>query len=234
MYDNYEGDIFINGKNLREYSLGELKGLFTVVYQDFARFQVTAGDNIMMGNVRKLEARHDLLNQEGITDTASEEEMKKYGIDKYDRQNIEDILNEIDLLSAIEKLPEGLDTNLGKIAEDGVDMSGGQWQRIAVARALFNPALVRILDEPTAALDPVAESNIYKMFGRISAGKTTIFITHRLGAAKLADEIIVVDDGKVAEKGNHNMLMELNGIYASMFESQKSWYQTEEGGVANE
>ncbi len=234
MYDNYEGEILINGKNLRQYHLSELKGLFTVVYQDFAKFQVTAGDNIMMGNVRKLEQRHDMLNEKGLTDTASEKEMQEQGIEKYDRETIEDILKEIDLFSAIEKLSEGMDTNLGKIDEDGVDMSGGQWQRIAVARALFNPALVRILDEPTAALDPVAESNIYKMFGRISAGKTTIFITHRLGAAKLADEIIVIDDGKVAEKGNHNMLMKLDGIYASMFESQKSWYQSEEGGVCHE
>jgi len=234
MYDNYEGEILINGKNIREYELGELKGMFAVVYQDFARFQVSAGDNIMMGDIKKLEERYTKLREAGITDTASEGEMKNKGIDKYDREKIEDILKEIDLWDAVENLPEGLDTNLGKIDADGVDMSGGQWQRIAVARALFNPAIVRILDEPTAALDPVAESNIYKMFGRISTGKTTIFITHRLGAAKLADEIIVIDEGKVAEKGNHNALMEMDGIYASMFESQKSWYETEEGGESNE
>ncbi|MCI8717179.1 MAG: ABC transporter ATP-binding protein [Lachnospiraceae bacterium] len=234
MYDNYEGDILINGKNLREYSLSQLKGLFTVVYQDFAKFQITVGDNIMVGNVHKLEKRHNLLTKVGLTDTSSEKIMKTHNIDKYKYKEIEDILDEIDLLSSIENLPKGLDTNLGKITKNSVDISGGQWQRIAVARTLFNPALVRILDEPTAALDPVAESNIYKMFGRISTGKTTIFITHRLGAAKLADEIIVINDGKVAEKGNHNKLVQLGGIYASMFDSQKSWYQTDEGGVNNE
>lgn len=94
-----------------------------------------------------------------------------------------------------------------------------------MARTLYHPAPVRILDEPTAALDPVAESNVYKMFGRISKGKTTIFITHRLGAARLADQIIVVDKGKAAEIGSHEELMDRNGIYAKMFESQKSWYQ---------
>ena len=99
---------------------------------------------------------------------------------------------------------------------------------MAVARTLYNPAHVRILDEPTAALDPVAESNVYKMFGRISKGKTTIFITHRLGAARLADEIIVIDEGRVAERGCHEKLVKANGIYAKMFESQKSWYAAEE------
>ena len=234
MYDNYEGEILINGKEIRQYSLGDLKGMFSVVYQDFAKFQVTAGDNIMIGDIHKLEKRYELLRLSGMTDTASEETMRENGIEKYDRYQIENILNEIDLLESINKLPDGLDTNLGKIDSNGVDMSGGQWQRIAVARTLFNPAIVRILDEPTAALDPVAESNIYKMFGRISTGKTTIFITHRLGAAKLADEIIVIDDGRVAEKGSHDTLMNLCGIYASMFESQKSWYESAKGGVSNE
>ena len=116
-----------------------------------------------------------------------------------------------------------------------MDLSVGQWQRLAVARALYNPALVRILDEPTAALDPVAESNVYKMFGRISKGKTTIFITHRLGAAKLADKIIVLDEGKVAQIGNHEDLVNKKGIYSNMFESQKSWYESKkEGGVVVE
>ena len=118
-----------------------------------------------------------------------------------------------------------METPLGKIKEQGVDLSGGQWQRLAIARALYNPAAVQILDEPTAALDPVAESGIYEMFGKISAGKSTIFITHRLGAARLADEIIVVDGGKVAEKGNHEELLSQKGIYASMYEAQRSWYQ---------
>ena len=105
-----------------------------------------------------------------------------------------------------------------------MDISGGQWQRFAIARALYNPAQMRILDEPTAALDPVAESEVYRLFGQISAGKSTIFITHRLGAARLADEIIVLDGGRVAEQGSHEDLAAAGGIYAEMFEAQRSWY----------
>lgn len=208
MYRNYEGDIFINNKNLREYRLPELKAIFSVVYQDFAKYQVKAEDNIIMGDIRELN--------------------KKLAGQSYDTKRRELILREIDLEKVMDKLPEGMDTYLGKIKEEGVDLSGGEWQRVAVARSLYSSATVRILDEPTAALDPVAESNVYKMFGRISKGKTTIFITHRLGAARLADEIVVVDGGKVAEMGNHQELMAQNGIYAEMFESQKSWYEGEE------
>lgn len=201
MYDNYEGDIFINGKNLREYRLAQLKSMFSVVYQDFAKYFISMKDNIAIGNVLEMKER---------------------------KQNTQQILETIHLMGledAVEGLSNGIDTPLGKISENGMDLSGGQWQKLAVARTLYNPAQVRILDEPTAALDPVAESELYEMFGRISAGKTTVFITHRLGAAKLADEIIVVDEGRVAEKGNHNTLLQMNGIYTEMFESQRSWYK---------
>ena len=131
----------------------------------------------------------------------------------------------IGLGETIEKLPQGMQTYLGKVREGGTDLSGGQWQRVAIARALYNPAPVRILDEPTAALDPVAESEVYEMFGKVSLGKTTVFITHRLGAARLADEIIVLDGGRVAERGSHEELLSKKGIYAKMFEAQRSWYQ---------
>lgn len=196
MYDNYEGEIFINGKELRTYKLGELKALFSVVYQDFAKYQISVHDNIALGNI--LETKEE---------------------------NIKEAAAVIGLDPVIAALPDGYDTPLGKIKEKGVDLSGGEWQRVAIARALYNPALVRILDEPTAALDPVAESNIYEMFGRISLGKSTIFITHRLGAARLADEIVVIDAGRVAEQGSHEELLAGNGIYAEMFEAQRSWYQ---------
>lgn len=207
MYQNYEGQIFINDRDIRQYSLKELKAIFTVVYQDFAKYQVSAEDNILLGDIKQLN--------------------KKLAGESYDTLRRGIILKEIDLDKVMDKLPFGLDTYLGKIKKTGVDLSGGEWQRLAVARALYSPAHVRILDEPTAALDPVAESNVYRMFGRISKGKTTIFITHRLGAARLADEIIVIDGGSVAESGSHEELLEKNGIYAKMFESQKSWYDVQ-------
>jgi len=196
LYDNFEGEIRINNKSIRDYKQSQLKALFSVVYQDFAKYYISLKDNILLGDV-------NVKDEDRLQETVS-------------------LLN---LEEAIHKLPQGVDTYLGKIKEDGTDLSGGEWQKVAIARALYSPAEIRILDEPTAALDPVAESNIYKMFGQISQGKSTIFITHRLGAAKLADEIIVIDDGAVVEQGNHEALMKNNGIYAEMFDSQRSWYQ---------
>ena len=122
------------------------------------------------------------------------------------------------------KLPEGLATELGKLHEGGHDLSGGQWQRVAIARATVSDAPVVILDEPTAALDPLAESALYAEFGRISRGKTSVFISHRLGSTKLADVIYVLDKGKIAEAGSHDDLMSANGLYAAMYEAQKEWY----------
>lgn len=197
MYDNFDGEILINGNSIREYKLSELKGLFSVVYQDFAKYYIPLKDNIKLGNV----------------------------LDEDNSEKIKDVINTIELSDVVKKLPDGLDTYLGKIKENGVDISGGEWQRLAIARTLYSNAKMFILDEPTAALDPIAESRIYEMFGKISQGKSTIFITHRLGAAKLADEILVIDDGNITEKGNHQALMKKGGIYQKMFDSQKGWYE---------
>lgn len=196
LYREYEGEILLNGKPLESYSQAELKACFSVVFQDFARYQISLEDNIAIGNV--LERREE---------------------------KVREAAESIGLSDVMERLPEGMKTPLGKVKEKGVDLSGGEWQKVAVARALYRPAEVRILDEPTAALDPVAESDIYQLFGQISAGKTTVFITHRLGGARLADEIIVIDKGRVAQKGSHEELLAENGIYAEMFEAQRSWYQ---------
>lgn len=138
--------------------------------------------------------------------------------------DIKDSMKIMGLEEAAEKLPKGWDTPLGKIKSGGLDLSGGQWQRIGMARAIVGNAPIKILDEPTAALDPISESHIYEEFEQISRGGTTIFISHRLGSTKLADEIFVIDHGSVAESGSHNELMKLDGIYANMYESQRSWY----------
>jgi len=198
LYPEFEGQILIDGKELSEYPQARLKAIFTVVYQDFAKYYISMRDNIMLGNINDINS---------VTDGQAEQ-----------------AANLINLKSVIDNLPDKLDTYLGKIKENGVDLSGGEWQRVAIARTLASSAPVRILDEPTAALDPIAESNMYEMFGEISKGKTTVFITHRLGAAKLADEIFVIDGGNIAEQGTHAKLLSQNGIYANMFESQRSWY----------
>lgn len=196
LYDNYNGEIFINDQELRTYLTEEVKGLFSVVYQDFVRHEFSVRENISISDMSIKE--DDDLIQKAIDST----ELKK----------------------TIDQLPKGLDTNLGKIHVDGVDFSGGQWQRLALARAIISKAPVRILDEPTAALDPISESRIYELFGEISFSALTIFISHRLASTKIADEIIVLNNGFVEEKGDFQSLMVKKGLYYEMFEEQRGWY----------
>lgn len=200
LYDNYEGEILLNGKNLRTYTQGQLKAMFCGVYQDFAKYNLTIKENIGIGHINAM---------------GTEETVKQ----------TEHILKALGLYETFSIFPKGLDTPLGKVLEGGVDISGGQWQRLAMARTLINPAPVLILDEPTAALDPISESKLYEQFGDVSKGKTSIFISHRLGSTKLADKIFVLDDGQVIEEDSHEVLMTKQGVYANMYDSQRSWYQ---------
>ncbi|GIP33875.1 multidrug ABC transporter permease [Paenibacillus sp. J2TS4] len=200
LYTNYEGEIRLNGKNLSEYSQGELKAFYSVVYQDFAQYFITMKDNIAVGDVN------------GLPDKAA-------------NRRIQNAIDNVGLSYVEATLPQGKETPLGKIREGGQDVSGGEWQRIAMARAILNPAPLRILDEPTAALDPLSESKLYEEFEQISRDKTTLFISHRLGSTQLADEIFVIGDGRVIEQGSHTKLIGLGGVYARMYESQRSWYQ---------
>jgi ATP-binding cassette subfamily B protein len=212
LYDNYTGDILIDGKNLRDFSQAELKSLFSIVYQDFAKYQIPMTDSIGIGNVQAILTNNTQINVNDKDGFAISEE------------NVAVAVENLGLGEAVSKLPDGLNTPLGRIKEKGVDLSGGEWQRVAIARTLVSRAPVHILDEPTAALDPVAESDVYELFGKISKGKSTIFITHRLGAARLADEIFVIADGHVIEQGTHEELMKKSGVYAEMFEAQRGWY----------
>lgn len=196
LYDNYSGQIFLNGKDLRAFQPSELKSFFNVFHQDFSRYFISLGENIALGDVR------------------SEPEQKR----------IEEVVVLLDLGDVVAKLPKGLETPLGKIREGGQDLSGGEWQRVGMSRAVYNPAPFRILDEPTAALDPIAESTLYQQYERISRGKTTVFISHRLGSTKLADHIFVIDEGLLAEAGSHAELMGKDGLYREMYESQRGWY----------
>ena len=195
LYDDYTGEILLNGKSLREWSLPDIKACFCALFQDFNRYDITVRENVSIGKIN----------------CATEEEIDKA---------LE--LSGFDMSTA--ELPKGKDTLIGKTHEGSVDLSGGQWQRLAFARAMVNPAPIKILDEPTAALDPIAESELYAKFESISRGFTTIFISHRLASAKMASTIFVLDGGKVAELGNHNELIKLGGLYAEMYESQRSWY----------
>ncbi len=202
LYDNYEGDILINDRSVKAYSYGELKGLVAAVFQDFARYELSVKENIGIGKIAQY-SRADLEQNE-----------------------IENICNGLNMTDWIRSLPGGFDTMLGKLEEGGVDLSGGQWQKIAIARLLYSKAPVNILDEPTAAMDAIAESKIYELFQKLNIGKFNILITHRMGAARIADEILVLQNGAVAEQGKHDLLMKIeNGVYRKMYESQRQWYE---------
>ncbi len=198
LYDPTSGTIDWNGKDLRSYSLAYVRSRIAVVMQDYARFPSTVRENVGFGDLLSLS-----------DDTAINEAISEAGIS-----------------AKVNSLSAGLETPLGKQLEDGIDLSGGQWQRIAIARALMrlSTAEVLIFDEPTAALDPKTEHEIYSIFRQIAAGKTTIVISHRLGLAKIADRIAVMENGKIAEIGTHDELIASNGIYCSMFTRQASSY----------
>lgn len=196
LYEDFEGEILINGKSIKTYRQDQLKAMCSVVYQDFARYYISFRDNILLGDINSF--------------------------DNVDNMN--KAIETVELQDVVGGLPLGINSNLGKIKNNGVDLSGGQWQRIAMARGIVSPASIRILDEPTAALDPISESNVYEKFEEISRGQTTIFISHRLGSTKIADEIFVIGDGAIVESGSYEELMKRNGVYTKMYESQRSWY----------
>ncbi|MFW6678588.1 ABC transporter ATP-binding protein [Lacrimispora sp. AGF001] len=193
LFPQYQGEILINGKELREYSASAVKALFSVVYQDFARYYIRLKDNIALGDLHRKGNEMEAAHLAGLDET-------------------------------VNSLNHGLDTPLGKIMAGGQDLSGGQWQRVAIARSLNSRAPVKILDEPTSALDPISESLLYRDFERLMLGKTTVFVSHRLGSTKLADEILVIGSGRIIERGTHDELMAANGTYAGMFEAQRGWY----------
>ncbi|HWI61802.1 MAG TPA: ABC transporter ATP-binding protein [Symbiobacteriaceae bacterium] len=167
------------------------------VFQDFVRYAMTAGENIGLGSVTHL----------------------------HDRARVEAAAARADASELIEALPYGYDTLLSKEWEEGQELSGGQWQKLAIARGYMRDASLLILDEPTAALDPLAELEVFGRFKGLVAGKTGFLISHRLGAARLADRILVLKDGRLAEVGSHDELMALDGEYAALFRTQAGWYR---------
>ena len=199
-YDNYSGKIFINGVNINELDLKALRRNFSVVYQDFARFPITIREFLQLGKSQNA---------------------------SWDQEKVDQILDGLKLQKEVESLPLKLDTPLGKLMENGSELSGGQWQKLAIARCMLSDASVRILDEPTAAIDPVSEAKLHDTFEKMSRDYLTITVTHRLGLAKKLQEIVVISDGSVVESGSHEKLLSEKGIYAKMYETQRRWYQDE-------
>jgi ATP-binding cassette, subfamily B, bacterial len=198
LYDPIQGSIYWNGQDLRSLDLAELRSRIGVVMQDYARFPATLRENVGWGYQPKL--REDIA--------------------------IATVLQDAGVAYLTDELSQGLETPLGKQLENGVDLSGGQWQRVAIARSLMRLAAAELIvfDEPTAALDPKNEHEIYRIFKTIAQGRMTVVVSHRLGLAKLADRIIVMEHGKIVEDGTHEELMELGNRYYTMFTRQASSY----------
>jgi ATP-binding cassette subfamily B protein len=200
-----KGEILIGGKKLNEYPLRVRTKIFSTVFQDFPRYSLTIKENIGIGDI------DEITNSEKVKAAAAKGKADEF----------------------IEEFDNSYDTLLGRDFEGGVDISGGQWQRIAIARAFMGDKPILLLDEPTSQLDPMAEAGLYKEFADMVENKTAIFITHRLGSTMITDRIFVISGGNIKEVGTHDELMKMDGIYSRMFKAQKQWYQKngEEVGV---
>jgi ABC-type multidrug transport system fused ATPase/permease subunit len=194
LYDPTEGQILLDGKDIREYDNEGYMKLFAVVFQDFKLLAFSVRDNVVAGS-------------------------------EYDEAALEHAIDMVGLGSRIERLEKGLDTPIYKAFDkDGIEFSGGERQKMAIARAVYKDSPIVILDEPTAALDPVAEYQVYRDFDKLIGGRTAIYISHRLSSCRFCDKIVVFHGGQLVEYGDHNELCALDGLYAKMWRAQSQWY----------
>jgi ATP-binding cassette subfamily B protein len=197
LYDPSEGRILLDGHDLREYDPAELRQEIGVIFQDFVRFQLPAGQNLAVGRI--------------------EERQNQPRIEQAAHQSLAD--------SVIAKLPLGYEQMIGRRFNGGVDLSGGEWQKIALGRAYMREAQLLILDEPTAALDARAEFEVFERFKELTQGKTAVLISHRFSTVRMADRILVVEHGRVQEIGSHEELLARGGRYAELFQLQAAGYR---------
>ncbi|MEO1004794.1 MAG: ABC transporter ATP-binding protein [Cyanobacteria bacterium J06638_38] len=197
LYDITSGSITIDGIDLRDINSKELQRHISVIFQDFARYNLSAGDNIWLGNVRLDPDDQKILSA-----------ARRSGADR-----------------VIEKLQYGYEHILGKQFGGGDELSGGEWQKIALARAFLRDSQVIVLDEPTSAMDPKAEERVFRKFRELIEEQAAILVTHRLSTVTMADKIYVMANGSIVESGNHQQLMTLNGVYAELFEIQARNYR---------
>jgi ATP-binding cassette subfamily B protein len=197
LYDPAEGQVLLDGVDLREYDLEDLYSEIGVIFQDFMRYEMTARENIAVGRIERM---NDL-------ELLQESARKSMAVD------------------VLRKLPAGLEQMLGRRFDGGVDLSGGEWQKVALARAYLRDAQVLILDEPTSALDARSEYEVFKRFAELTTEKMALFISHRFSTVRMADRIVVLENGRIAEEGDHDTLTSLGGRYAEMFELQAASYR---------
>jgi ATP-binding cassette, subfamily B, bacterial len=198
LYDPVEGRILLDGIDLREYDLEDLYKEIGVIFQDYMRYEMTARENIAVGRIEYLDNLQKV--QESARKSMANEVIAKLGAAGYDQM-------------------------LGRRFETGVDLSGGEWQKVALARAYLRDAQLLILDEPTSALDARSEYEVFQRFAELTAGKMAVFISHRFSTVRMADRIVVLENGRIAEEGDHEALTSLGGRYAEMFELQAASYR---------
>ena len=197
LYDPTEGEILLNGIDIRKYDYDEYIRLFSIVFQDYKIFSFSVAENVAAGP-------------------------------EFDRERVVQCLKDAGVYERVAKMKSGIDSRLLKDQQDGdeegIEISGGEKQKIALARALYRDAPMVILDEPTSALDPLAEQDIYQRFNEMVSNKTAVFISHRMSSCKFCDEILVFDDGRIVENGTHETLVATGGVYQKMWEAQAQYY----------
>jgi ATP-binding cassette subfamily B protein len=197
LYDPDEGCITLDGVDLKDFAVGDIHAHIGVIFQDFIRYSLTARENIGVGRIA----------------------------DQDDMARIQDAAERSLADAVIRKLPQGYDQQLGRLFKKGRDLSGGEWQKVAIARAYMRDADLIILDEPTAALDAKAEADVFSRFKSLAAGKTAVIISHRFSTVRMADRILVLENGRILESGSHEDLVALRGHYAELFELQAAGYR---------
>lgn len=202
LYDPTDGEILLDGRNIKEYDVEKLYGIYGIIFQDFGKYAVSVSDNIAFGGIKR-----------GFDESDIRYAASQSGADKF-----------------IEKLPEGYATPLMRYFESGgIELSIGQWQKLSIARAFYSDSDILILDEPTASLDPMAEQEIFNQFDSLRRDKTTIFVSHRLSSATTANKIVVLKNGEIVEQGDHRALMASRGEYYTLFSTQAKRYISSEG-----
>ncbi len=197
LYEPTEGRILLDGKDIKSYKLKELRESIGIIFQDYVRFEMKANENIAIGKIESLK----------------------------EEDRIADAANKSLAADVVETLPDGFNQMLGKRFEGAVDLSGGQWQKIALARAYMKEAQLLILDEPTSALDARAEHEVFQRFTKLIEGKMAVLISHRFSTVRMADRILFLENGNILELGSHEELVELNGKYAELFQLQAEGYR---------
>jgi ATP-binding cassette subfamily B protein len=196
LYDPTDGRILLDGVDLRDLDPDELRSAISAAFQDYATYQATAAENIGLGDRDHIE----------------------------DRARIEVAAVNGGTAELISRMPDGYDTPLGKWFEGGVNLSGGEWQKVALSRAFMRDSRILVFDEPTSALDPASEHELFTRLRGLADGRSTIYVSHRFSTVRRADRILLVSDGRIAEQGTHDELLVVDGEYARLFRTQASAY----------